>query len=254
MTVAKMARGFVVLLALAVCTAHAEIPRTITACTASDTRIPVRTWMPEFTDQGTLASGPDAQDGDVFYIELFRENSDMECASAPSDKLYSLSLPYEQSDPVDGGGLSVNIRGDVQFANGFCYLSGFFMNQQVMGMHQGWIETYFAPLKKEEVITSGKFCAAGADYNSSPAQLMGEHKKTACEIKTMAGNLALTSLKLQQSYMAGLKKTGRKMTDLERDSAVKKDAQVLTEYDEATKALSRASVKACALVEQLPEL
>jgi hypothetical protein len=32
------------------------------------------------------------------------------------------------------------------------------MNEQVMGMHQGWIETYFKAVDKEKMALSDKFC------------------------------------------------------------------------------------------------
>lgn len=95
--------------------------------------------------------------GDVFHIEFFAENDSASCAAAKADHLYSFDVP-----DADGGGLAVNLRGNVHFANGMCYFSGFFMNEAVMGMHQGWVETYFRPLDKVDVITSGRFCAASS--------------------------------------------------------------------------------------------
>lgn len=134
--------------------AGADIPSSVTQCAAGDSRVPVKLWQPDVRER-TLSSAPDAKDGDVFYIELHAENAHAGCGSAAPDHMYTFDVP----DP-EGGGLAVNFRGNVQFANGYCYVAGFFMNEQVHGMHQGWTETYFRPLDKAEVITSGRFCSA----------------------------------------------------------------------------------------------
>jgi hypothetical protein len=128
-------------------------------CHFADDRIPVPTWSVELDKLGNLTSEPPQNDGQVVYIELFAENDEVDCASADSDKLFSFSLPNNPNAPLLEGGLAVNLRGNVQFANGFCYFKGFFMNQQVMGMHQGWIETYFGAVDQFDVIKSDRFCA-----------------------------------------------------------------------------------------------
>lgn len=69
------------------------------------------------------------------------------------DALNSFSIPYK-----DDGGLAVNLKGNTQFANGACYFSGYYMNQEVMGVHQGWTETYFGAIDKKEIVLSSKFC------------------------------------------------------------------------------------------------
>jgi hypothetical protein len=32
------------------------------------------------------------------------------------------------------------------------------MNEDVMGIHQGWVETYFGAVDKEKVVMSDKYC------------------------------------------------------------------------------------------------
>jgi len=32
------------------------------------------------------------------------------------------------------------------------------MNEDVMGMHQGWIETYFGAVDKKDIVLSNDFC------------------------------------------------------------------------------------------------
>lgn len=59
------------------------------------------------------------------------------------------------------GGLAVNLKGNTRHANGICSFSGFYMNQSVEGMHQGWIETYFGAVDMQKLILSNKYCLAG---------------------------------------------------------------------------------------------
>ena len=73
------------------------------------------------------------------------------------EELSSFSHPDDLSDP-QAGGIAVNLRGNTQFANGICYLAGYYMNEPVMGMHQGWVETYFGAIDKQQVIMSGRYC------------------------------------------------------------------------------------------------
>ena len=54
----------------------------------------------------------------------------------------------------------MNSRGNTQFANGTCHFSGYYMNEDVQGMHQGWIETFFGAVDKKEVVMSGRYCLA----------------------------------------------------------------------------------------------
>ena len=132
-------------------------------CAVGDDRIPVPTWSPELNDQGKLTSEPPANDGQIVYIDFVDEQSeeslslDRGCIGADADKLYSFSFPYP--DVEGGGGLAVNLRGNVQFGHGRCYFRGFFMNKDVMGMQAGWIETYFGAVDQFDVIKSNRFCA-----------------------------------------------------------------------------------------------
>lgn len=119
-------------------------------------------WTPKLTDAGNLTEDPPQKDGQVVYIEFSDDNSNIGCAGAEADKLYSIPRPFPKVNGLDGGGLAVNLRGNVQFHNGYCTFKGFFMNQDVMGMHQGWVETYFKPLDQFDVVKSGVFCAEAA--------------------------------------------------------------------------------------------
>ena len=121
-----------------------------------NSRIQVPVWKPELDHKGDLTTAPPEKDGQVVFIELFDENKNRGCANAAEDKLYSFSLPNTSGS----GGLAVNIRGNVQFANGYCYFSGFFINKKVFGIHQGWTETYFGALDTFEVVKSGQHCLA----------------------------------------------------------------------------------------------
>jgi hypothetical protein len=148
-------------LILAATVSHAVIagpPSSVPTCRPGGHRTPVKIWHPEFTAKGDLRSVPEIKDGDIVFIEFFRENADMDCAAGQADHLYSFSYPNNPKDPLGEGGLAVNVRGNVQFANSYCYVSGFFINQQVMGIHQGWTETYFGALDAAQVVLSGTAC------------------------------------------------------------------------------------------------
>lgn len=158
--------GTVMLLALS-SSVSGEPPASIPTCAAHDARTRIKIWAPQFTPQGTLKSRPVASDGEIVFIEFNRLNDVMGCAGAQGDKLYTLSYPNDPNDPLgNNGGLEVNFRGNVQFDTGVCYFSGFYMNEQVMGMHQGWTSTYFRPVDKLDVVMSSKFCIVRGRRNS----------------------------------------------------------------------------------------
>jgi hypothetical protein len=116
------------------------------------TRIPV--WMPDVDAKNNLSSEPPQKDGQIIYI---RVHADIESAGCTDDTLNSFSLPANKGDRTQGG-LAVNLKGNTQLANGMCHFSGYYMNEEVMGMHQGWIETYFGALDKKAVVLPGKYC------------------------------------------------------------------------------------------------
>lgn len=126
-------------------------------CRPNDTRTAIPVWKPNLANSGMLVSKPPTTDGQIVFIKASVDASVLDCAGAPEDRLYTLSVPDPRGS-AEYGGLAVNFRGNVQFANGTCYISGFFMNEDVFGMHQGWIETYFGPVKKLDIVMSGRFC------------------------------------------------------------------------------------------------
>lgn len=130
-------------------------------CSSDDKRNRVPTWSPSLTKDGDLTEEPPQNDGQVVFIEITGDGDKIGCGNSDKDHLYALSKP-NTSGSVDDGGLEVNLRGNVQFHNGLCTFQGFYMNQPVYGMHQGWIETYFKPLDQFEVVKSGSFCSEEA--------------------------------------------------------------------------------------------
>lgn len=127
-------------------------------CAAHDKRTPVPLWSPSLTEKGDLTEEPPQEEGQVVFIEILGDDDKIGCGSAAEDHLYSLSKPTNAESALDGG-LAVNLRGHVQFHNGLCTFHGFYMNQPVYGMHQGWTETYFKPLDQFEIIKSGTYCS-----------------------------------------------------------------------------------------------
>lgn len=126
----------------------------VPVCTTGDGRTKVPVWQPSLDDSGNLSSNPPQKDGQIVYIHLHQDASKTTC----NDKeLNSFSRPENPKEIMEGG-LAVNIRGNTQFANGICYFSGYYMNEDVMGMHQGWVETFYGALDKKEIVMSGKYC------------------------------------------------------------------------------------------------
>ncbi len=123
-------------------------------CKPGDKRIHIPVWEPSVDEKGNLSSAPPQKDGQIVYILLFQDASKTTCKES---KLNSFSRPTNPANPMEGG-LAVNIRGNTQFANGICYFKGYFMNEDVMGIHQGWVETYFGAVDKEKVVMSDKYC------------------------------------------------------------------------------------------------
>lgn len=123
-------------------------------CSSNDTRKAIEVWTPDVDEEGYLSSKPVMDDGSIVYIELYADATRVSCND---NDLNSFSWSDDKSDFASGG-LAVNIRGNTQFANGTCYFRGYYMNEDVMGMHQGWIETYFGAVDKQKIALSNDFC------------------------------------------------------------------------------------------------
>lgn len=127
----------------------------VPVCKSGDDRTSIPVWQPSLDDGGNLSSDPPQNDGQIVYIQLYQDAS-----STCNDKdLNSFSRPNNPEETMDGG-LAVNIRGNTQVTNGICYFRGYYMNEDVMGIHQGWVETYYGALDKKEIVMSGKYCLA----------------------------------------------------------------------------------------------
>lgn len=126
----------------------------IPVCQVGDGLTSIPVWQPWLDENGNLSSDPPQQDGLVVYIRLYQ---DAASASCHDEALNTFSRPANPQNMLEGG-LAVNIRGNTQFANGICYFTGYYMNEEVMGMHQGWIETYYGAVDKQDVVVSGRYC------------------------------------------------------------------------------------------------
>lgn len=125
----------------------------IPVCIEGDgkTRIPV--WRPSFDDKG-MDSEPPQGEGRIVYIDFHSSKVDMNQCFGDENK--SFSVPDRGED--SWGGLEVNIHGNTQYANGGCYFRGYYLNEPVMGMHQGWLSTLFKPLDVKELVLAGRYC------------------------------------------------------------------------------------------------
>lgn len=123
-------------------------------CRDNDARTPVALWTPDVDENGNLSSEPPTEDGAIVLIQLHADAALVECNDGA---LNSFSLPNDPDDHM-AGGLAVNIRGNTQFANGICYFRGYYLNEDVMGLHQGWVETYFGAVDRKDIALSNGFC------------------------------------------------------------------------------------------------
>lgn len=125
------------------------------ACKTTDDRTRVPVWTPTFDEWSeTLSSLPPIKNGQIIYIALHVDGDSAKCND---ENLNSFRVPDDRREPRDGG-IAVNLQGNSQFANGTCHFTGFFMNKDVMGMHQGWAETYFGAVGMQEILLSGRYC------------------------------------------------------------------------------------------------
>ena len=147
--------------------AGAEPPRRATAvradetqttvlptCTMDDARTAVPAWTPALDAEDRLSSDPPRRDGLIVFADLHKPSSREACAA---DALHSFTRPGDAAEGYPGG-LAVNLRGNVRYADGTCRLRGFYVNRDVPGMHQGWIETYFEAVDAAALAAAGRHC------------------------------------------------------------------------------------------------
>jgi hypothetical protein len=135
--------------------AATEMQGGIPVCAEGDgkTRIPV--WKPRFDEKG-MDSEPPQGEGRIVYIDFQDSQTAMDACA--SEELKSFSVPDRSPEAEGIGGLEVNIRGNTQYANGGCIFRGYYMNEPVSGMHQGWMSTLFKPLDIQELVLAGRYC------------------------------------------------------------------------------------------------
>ena len=129
---------------------------------SGETRIPIATWRPKLTPKGDVRSEPPVGDGRIVYIVIDapRENCAPPLSHWPGDDspLKTFSRPNNEKNPLDDGGLEVNLRGNYGLVGEICRFDGFFMNEPVYGMHQGWGETYFGAIDEKRIVAAGHYC------------------------------------------------------------------------------------------------
>jgi hypothetical protein len=129
-----------------------------------ETRIKVPVWDGEFKNTSTPPL-PHFKDFQVLYIDLFGEvrETGIACPTENPEKIYTLTAEETPLDidgeKIDSGGTQVKIQApEARFANGTCYISGFFMHIPTPGSYNGWVSFYFRSLDAFEVIKSNQFC------------------------------------------------------------------------------------------------
>lgn len=132
---------------------------TLPACKrAGEERVPIPAWKPEMKENfEDVSSEPPQGDGRIVQISISLAPG-KPCTWYSHD-LFSFYFP---SNPRhrENGGLEVNLRGNATDKNGRCVLEGFYMNEDVPGIQQGWVATYFGAVDEKRVIASGTYCLA----------------------------------------------------------------------------------------------
>jgi len=145
-------------------TAAAQVAQSgsLPACRrGEESRVPIATWKPKLTrnDVGLfdVHAAPPRGNGRIVYISIDVPTHD--CAAYASDsELYSVSLPEPPGSSWPG--VAINLRGNTRPVGSGCRFEGFYMNEPVAGMHQGWTETYFGAIQRERIVASDHYCMA----------------------------------------------------------------------------------------------
>lgn len=132
-------------------------------------RIPIATWKPKLTwnHEGLPQVHEAPPNGNGRIVNISIEDPDESCDRNPfnpawpdenprTDDLYSVLLP--ESADEDSGGVSINLRGNRTPVGRGCRFEGFYMNEPVAGIHQGWTETYFGAIERERILASNHYC------------------------------------------------------------------------------------------------
>jgi hypothetical protein len=135
-----------------------------------ESRIPIATWRPELTRRHSgmfeVHVAPPSGNGRIVYISIEDPTATCDtschpnqpCDTSPSADLYSVLLP--DSPAEDSGGVSINLRGNRTPAGKGCRFEGFYMNEPVAGIHQGWTESYFGAIDRKRIVASNHYCMA----------------------------------------------------------------------------------------------
>lgn len=108
-------------------------------CSNGDGLTPIASWQPTIDDEAYITTEPPYGNGELVYIRAtYKPSPESPCDDAT---LHPLALRNTDGEP---GGLSVNVKGHTsKTTDGSCTFDGVYRNEDVPGMHQGWIETYF---------------------------------------------------------------------------------------------------------------
>lgn len=146
-----------VVLMLALVLPNAAQAQWLPNCTEAPGRAPVALWEPVFTELGMVTNEPPVGDGRIVYIYGSIPDSVLQCSSAAPDAIQQLAMPFSDSGQNDGG-LFINIRGGIQPADGNCIISGYYMNEPTYSVQEGWAQTYYGIVDKQQLVLSAGFC------------------------------------------------------------------------------------------------
>lgn len=125
-------------------------------CKPNDNRVTVPVWTPKENKNGSFSPSAPGTDGQIVYALLYMDRE--KCENRKQKDI----MAFEDTGSDHGfSNHYLNMRptkDQIQITNGACYISGFFMYEQVYGMHQGSTESYYTSIPKVQVALSGRFC------------------------------------------------------------------------------------------------
>ena len=127
---------------------------------AQDNRIPIAMWEPQVDNECNIRHLPPIGEGRIVYISIDPPTA---CRTQNPQDLFVVKRPNDVNRR-SAGGVAVNLRGNYKLHDGKSRFQGFYMNEPVFGIRQGWTETYFRAIEKSRIEATGQYCLAPRNH------------------------------------------------------------------------------------------
>jgi hypothetical protein len=141
-------------------TARRPEPRKVLPpCERTAHRIPIPVWQPAVSADGELTSDPPHQHGAIVSISIeVPRAADGNCIGWRNG-----DFRFVRKNPIssaNNSGLAVLLRGNDSAGPASCRLSGFYLNEPIFDVQDGWSRTFFGAIDANRMIDSGQYCLA----------------------------------------------------------------------------------------------